>query len=579
MKHFALQNSSGLSLKKCLKTSSLRRIRINDIHEAAFTYNDPTMEICQGDFKQRNLDYFCQAHLTAVSAVDGSLGYGEVSVRIPSDLAITTDEAFRVSVEFSLERPDGGMHFVVPEGEGTLQERGAHCFTYGWMNSARLWFPCIDTFCDPCTWKMEFTVESYMTAVAPGDLVEIVYTPDSTKKKTFHYSLNIPTSAPNIAVAIGPFEILVDPNMHEVTHFCLPQLLTQLKQSTSFLHEAFEFYEELLSTRYPYSCYKQVFVAEAYEEVSAYSTMSILSTNLLHTRHIIEQAYVSRRLMAQALASQFFGAYISLHSWSDVWLPLGITNYLAGQYCKKAFGNNEFRYNLMKDLELLCKYEEDYGGIVLDSSQTEQPGLNFHFPVNHLHTFSPYFLSVVKMKAHLVIRMLENRLGKELLLQVFNKLLSLAGAATKGIGGLENMLVSTNSFQKAVFLVTGKEINTFLDHWVRQGGHAKFVGSFVFNRKRNTVELEIKQPDVGTSGIKKYNGPLLVTIQELDGTFKHMLQIEDIVSKHDITCHSKSRRNKKKKIPLCTGKYFRTLSSLIRNFVFECMLCSTFTFE
>lgn len=94
--------------------------------------------------------------------------------------------------------------------------------------------------------------------VAPGDLVEVVFTPESTKKKTFHYSLTIPTSAPNIAVAIGPFDILVDPNMHEVTHFCLPQLLPQLRQSTSFLHEAFEFYEELLSTRYPYSCYKQV---------------------------------------------------------------------------------------------------------------------------------------------------------------------------------------------------------------------------------------------------------------------------------------------------------------------------------
>lgn len=58
------------------------RIRVNDVHDSAFTYNDPTMEICQDEAKakQRNLDYFSQAHLSAVSAVDGSLGYGEVSV-------------------------------------------------------------------------------------------------------------------------------------------------------------------------------------------------------------------------------------------------------------------------------------------------------------------------------------------------------------------------------------------------------------------------------------------------------------------------------------------------------------------
>lgn len=59
-----------------------RRIRVNDVHDSAFTYNDPTMEICQDEAKakQRNLDYFSQAHLSAVSAVDGSLGYGEVSI-------------------------------------------------------------------------------------------------------------------------------------------------------------------------------------------------------------------------------------------------------------------------------------------------------------------------------------------------------------------------------------------------------------------------------------------------------------------------------------------------------------------
>lgn len=36
-----------------------------------------------------------------------------------------------------------------------------------------------------------------------------------------------------------PFEVFVDPNMHEVTHFCLPRMLPLLKQSTSFFHEVY----------------------------------------------------------------------------------------------------------------------------------------------------------------------------------------------------------------------------------------------------------------------------------------------------------------------------------------------------
>ena len=72
-----------------------------------------------------------------------------------------------------------------------------------------------------------------------------------------------------------PFEIHVDPVMPEVTHFCLPGLLPVLKNTTAFLHEAFEFYEEYLSCRYPYTYYKQVFVDQAYDVLSPYASMTI----------------------------------------------------------------------------------------------------------------------------------------------------------------------------------------------------------------------------------------------------------------------------------------------------------------
>ena len=74
-----------------------------------------------------------------------------------------------------------------------LNFRAAHFFSCGHENSSRLWFPCIDTFSELCTWKLEFTVDESMTAVSCGDLVDTVYTPDM-KRKTFHYALNTPTA-------------------------------------------------------------------------------------------------------------------------------------------------------------------------------------------------------------------------------------------------------------------------------------------------------------------------------------------------------------------------------------------------
>ena len=245
------------------------------------------------------------------------------------------NEKIKVSIEFSMENPEGGIHFVIPNvdtesssskkpaaREKTMAERAAHMFTSSHENSSRLWFPCVDSYNELCTWKLEFTVDESMTAIASGDLLEVVYTPD-LKRKTFHYSLNVPTSATNIGLAVGPFEILVDPHMNEVTHWCLPHLMPLLKFTSKWLHECFEYYESVLRTRFPYSCYKQVFVDEAFNELGSYASMSILNTNMLLSSAIIDQVYITRKLMAETIACQYYGSFISIDRWSDRWLKKG----------------------------------------------------------------------------------------------------------------------------------------------------------------------------------------------------------------------------------------------------------------
>lgn len=65
-----------------------------------------------------------------------------------------------------------------------------------------MWFPCVDSFSEPCTWKIEVTVDHDMTAVSCGDLVSVEYTEDMLEK-TYHYFLSSPVAAPNIALAVG----------------------------------------------------------------------------------------------------------------------------------------------------------------------------------------------------------------------------------------------------------------------------------------------------------------------------------------------------------------------------------------
>ncbi|XP_074635589.1 transcription initiation factor TFIID subunit 2-like isoform X2 [Acropora palmata] len=553
-------------MRVCIRDE--RRSGEHDWYDAGFQLDDPGRVICS-DNKKRNLDYFLSCLQSAVNSVDPETGGGELVIRIPKEVsACANGRQFRVSIEFSLEHPEGGIQFVVPKREGTMAQRSAHLFSYGSANSSRLWFPCVDSYSELCTWSIDVTVDKDMVAVSCGDLIEMILTADE-KRKTYHYTLSIPTSAPNIALAVGPFEIYVDPVMPEVTHFCLPGLLPVLKNTTSFLHEAFEFYEEYLCCRYPYAHYKQVFVDQAYDILSPYSSMTIFNTSLLHSSRIIDQGFQTRKFLSQALAEQFFGSYLCIQTWSDLWLARGISGYLFGLFMKKMFGNNEYRHWISLESKEVCSYEmqgpgipalHNAGSLSGTSTSATSSGQAPESPTQgglilHPHLTSGRNLEIMWSKSHLVMRMIEMRIGQEPLLQVFNKLLSLANSAAQPKADYSlwtNLLLSTSGFLKSISTVSGKDINVFVDQWICHSGVAKFHGSFIFNRKRNIVELEIKQ-DM-SRGTAKYVGPLTVCIQELDGSFNHTVQIEDAFSRHELPCHSKSRRNKKKKIPLMTGE-------------------------
>lgn len=41
--------------------------------------------------------------------------------------------------------------------------------------SCRLWFPCVDSYSELCTWNIDVTVDKDMVAVSCGDLIEQVF--------------------------------------------------------------------------------------------------------------------------------------------------------------------------------------------------------------------------------------------------------------------------------------------------------------------------------------------------------------------------------------------------------------------
>ena len=58
-----------------------------------------------------------------------------------------------------------------------------------------------------------------------------------------------------------------------------------------------------------------MFVNNGYQSVMNYSSLGIFSTELLHSHRIIDDVQMTRRLIAQAIARQYFGCYMLHQSW------------------------------------------------------------------------------------------------------------------------------------------------------------------------------------------------------------------------------------------------------------------------
>ena len=71
---------------------------------------------------------------------------------------------------------------------------------------------------------------------------------------------------------------------------------------------------------------------------------------------------------------------------------------------------------MIQDLRDVQEFEQNVGGIILDPSTGKDSTM--YFSTKHPLTVSPRYAKVHEKKAHLVIRMLDIRIGRELLLQV-----------------------------------------------------------------------------------------------------------------------------------------------------------------
>lgn len=519
---------------------AIHRVRVDGL-DAQFDYVDPLLQPCDPQGPIRSLSTFNVTYKALLDDADK----GGLNVHIPSSLQsdLGKRDKFLVRVDYVLDHPTAGIHFAsVRPSMATIDEDyglsasevlpPAHMYSHNEVNSARCWLPCLDRFSQPCTWSFQYRVPSPYMVVSTGELVhveheEVDHPEDGPRTlTTYHYEEQQPTTVKNIAVTAGIFEVYPDAVLPSVTYFCLPGHLPQLKHTTRFLHKAYQFYERYLEMPFPYSSFKVVFVDHGYTKMGSFANMAIMGGHLLHDETIIDKTLKARWLLMLAVAIQWFGNYVTLRSWSDIWLRFGLSTHLANLYYREMFGNNEARLRHYKTFMEVAELDED------------RPPLHWLLPLHPIQYYQPLIIK----KASIIIGMIERRLTPA----VFQKQIMIASVKPGGEGNeFKDLKLSTRNFLKQFKNnAPEQEVRQFEKQWITGRGCPRMQTGFTYNKKKHRTEFVLKQL---LPPKERFSGTLVVCINELHGIYDdNFIEFMGEYHEENFSCDSRLRKNHKK---------------------------------
>lgn len=301
-------------------------------------------------------------------------------------------------------------------------------------------------------------------------------------------------------------------------------MAAKLSGTAEFFSKAFGFYNWYLSTLFPFASYFLVFVKQAPQLAYTGANVAIMGADLLYDGTIIDQVYETRKLLAETLCRQYFGVKLTVQAREDEWLLAGIQSYLSALLLRVFHGKNDYRYQLKLDMER--SFELEPGMPPLHSTRIPKDSKSREW---------------LSLKSRIILCLLERKLEKTGLQRVFMHLWSEACE-----GKLQDGIITTKHLVKSVKKMTGKDMRSFADQWIFGSGAPSFSCSFLHNRKRSTIEVDLSQWTPNQPS-KKYSGSLLIRVHEQEGTFDHVVHIDDLTHRFELPYHTKIKKARKKR--------------------------------
>jgi aminopeptidase N len=233
---------------------------------------------------------------------------------------LATGQAFAIRVAYQgtpTQEPSPYVAFV--DHLGLHYPDGETLFAVAEPDGARYWFPANDHPRDKAAFRFELSVPEGLMAIANGELLQqgVSALPDGRAGELFIWQQDEPMAPYLALVAVGPYEPVDGraENGMAFRHYALPGTRDDLAAPDAAAGQAMGWLSDRFGP-YPFDSFGYL-VARVPGASMETQTMVLLAESMIGPRTAVHE-----------LAHQWFGNWVSLESWGEMWRNEGLVTYV-----------------------------------------------------------------------------------------------------------------------------------------------------------------------------------------------------------------------------------------------------------
>ncbi|MBI9050799.1 MAG: M1 family metallopeptidase [Anaerolineaceae bacterium] len=244
--------------------------------------------------------------------------YFRLNKKLYVDLPQETNsgEKLNISIRYSGE-PVQEMSAYVPFIDNLgIQFREDMLYIVSEPDGTRYWMPVNDHPLDKASYAMEITVPQPYTAVSNGQLLDTTIDGNQT---TYYWENKEPLASALVTIAVGEYQRIesVSPQGIVLRSYVTMETAQDFQTLQPQIGEMIDWMSDLFGA-YPFSEFGYVEVSDIGASLETQS-MVIMS----------ESAILDESVLCHEMAHMWFGDWVNLNSWSEIWRNEGFATYVS----------------------------------------------------------------------------------------------------------------------------------------------------------------------------------------------------------------------------------------------------------